>query len=1339
MAISYLSGGESATAARMNALLAELDRKLAKILAGGKSFFLATQQDSTVGTTTPLRFPYFLIGQPFFFTSGIANYARAVETYVNLGTEANPIARPYDHTQFTDIADALTPTGYDETNKIARINRPDPSAWGTLPIDYLPGTANTVERPGKSFFDWSLQTHFTLHQGASDAEAVAYYYQENSNGPLAPAPGPEKYWDRALAEIIIEGPAEILFPRIYDKYKCFRFHNLNPFPVAVSFEDAEPNSGFTLQPFECWTVRRDDEISGYQRPYHYFIPFKSNDPRFMANIPTNGGFDNAGVFFYANGREWSPRGSVFANNIANPFILLEWIKYFDAIDTSATNGFGPVCNWVEDESVQCDMSTELRDIYADPKGPDTDLAGDLFHHSGKIIIAKVNRTQKIPGTTWPIVEFDEVQFNGYATMQSDFAAKGIIVKTNLTPWQITASDATWKYDLIPVGTNLLQAEDTGNQGLPTRSTVRVFQDIQQTPISIPKRIYEVTPYGTDYGGHFVYAPAVVRQRQQTSTTQTQTYVDIDGTTKTATGNPLYSVTLRPSPTSRVSLTALNALKLGDLRSLNWAGDSAYVSTSQNDAFVTFQNRELMFTPQGLRITFDEVEQIYGNRSRASAFYYLTKGDFFDGGGQAPIRWNDISQSSTQLKVSRSIGFRGWGFGWPQGGVRYAAFAGGRYPWWRQAAPIRALTGGVSGEDLDITTFSADATELQMMLAADYLVDFKADHNSNTIGNALPFYFRGGSVASIRAFLTYRYVNQFTSGGVTYNPWYAQPINRINVLTNSVATSEPWVFPLLAEHYNMLAREINARTSGKILPLDSIIFRVNGRFAKLTRPNGAYISHATGTYPVPVDFYASIPAGSDQDAICTLLGIPILGEADLPPSYAACKDYVATHQKIVLRIDGSYSNAYAHHTTQQDIGTVTTYHADVGVTFSVDSTTEESGAITQRNPSLVVNTSPGLIRGMLQAPFSGFSSATLSDVYSGIRWIRLLDLEQFGFEIATDEVALPRGLRIFDLPPTPVSGPHGTIAGGYTVNDVEVFSGNLIDTEGTGLTTVQLLNNLSTSKTFAWEGTDLQDNKYLKEIRRNLSFVSFYIPDDEAECEWKYSGINHAGIPELYSGTYGQPQVWRKYGPQNRKDALKRGRGTLEPYAGEYVGNINVTLFSQPFAFAPNYRATLVGNIGSPIYSPYTSDRAGAWLDMHFDGDENQNADYEVIDELESADRKSLAYISTTSADTLTPDQQFILFPSGVFQKSKDWWDVSDAIHNGTAGGSYRGKSTWIDSTVPESDFEYPNGAVMQSNAPTNGVSVTLIGQSKATVADKYGAIYNVLFRNPLGNFVSLLQ
>lgn len=357
----------------MTALWQELDRKLTLILSG---------KSPLLNEGAPQLSP-----NTFFFTSGPAYYSMRAGAPVRGGTQYDVI--PYEHSVFTNTASALTVVSQDDNKRIVTTSAVPVSAWNAM------GYATAQPTP---FFDRSLQAH----------KLNGYYIQTGE--------WPEKKFDYALAEIIIEGPTAITIRREWDKYKFFRFHNLTPATCTVTFDG---DASFTIAPYGCKCYRRSGVGGIYTAGFNYFFPFAAGDPRtFRA--------------------DFSPH---VANNVANPSLLFDVVAQLQTTSLRA---------WWQVTPQFDDATADYAALYGDPNNDATKL-GDVLHHRGKVIVAR---------TSGGVTTFTDVQFDGYSSIVSVFAAAGVTVSENAAgDLQFLATDPAVTTDLIAIGTNLFKRQN----------------------------------------------------------------------------------------------------------------------------------------------------------------------------------------------------------------------------------------------------------------------------------------------------------------------------------------------------------------------------------------------------------------------------------------------------------------------------------------------------------------------------------------------------------------------------------------------------------------------------------------------------------------------------------------------------------------------------------------------------------------------------------------------------------------------------------------------------------------------------------------------------------------
>jgi len=905
MNVDYLTGYEAPTADLMNRLYAALDAKLTRLL-GGRSFFLA--QTATM--------PAYLTGKTFFFTSGAAIYAPRVPGYIENNTTSHPVARPYNPAQFAAARAAATVLGYDEVNQVVQIQKVPAAFYQGLPQED-PGQPDWAAEPnaawaaaGVGFFEWSLAAEFISRNGRR------YYIQDDKTMP-------EKRLNFGLAEIIIEGPAGVTMEASWDKYSCFRIHNLNPKPATVTFADG--GYAVKLGAFQCATVRRSlaplaegeaSRYGNYRAGFNYFFKYEGGDPRFYWFHPTVG-----------RGANISPGGqmtnSMQANNLTNAAILLDWVQYFQRTPDAATVFTG----WADDPTVQCDIWPLYKNKFGDPANPATRL-GDLLHHQGVIQIV---RTSKATVNGQHIVVNDAVTFNGYATIVADFAAKKLAVTEdgngNLV---ISNADPENTVQLFPISTNLCK---TG-EAIPAAVAL---------PFTIEHAVFETEPEqawldgaGVTGGSPILATTAaqMVIQPVATTTTPTQTWYDLTTaypniTPQAVTGDPVTTLNWNNVYTG-IRLTGIaivdggGGYAVGNV--LNPAGGNpvtpaAVVVTSVNRGRITgagiadpgsypsgYGNipaspnpmtggdgagATLTLTFSGKvmnvhKVTVADLLQLdwwgdpaFGNQSSAWVVIENRKATLTPQGlvitfTETDSAWPDTAgvggpwaTGKRGVPRARCIHFRGhgWPFVGPPNDTEGAA-----------VVPPSAKSGMVS------------PNTGQRVIGENYQGEFMAPAGGDfttrglmTTTNALQLLARVKAKSLQLSLVPDGYWGRF---------WKAN--SRLVAFDSLVAHDDKVAMVLLAEMYNGLARAINACTAGVPLQWQCLYFNVAGWIVNLDPAvsgnralDGTWTPYAYNQFvgPRPMDQFGAFDPGSVYEALCGQLGIPMLTADDFPPGEA----------------------------------------------------------------------------------------------------------------------------------------------------------------------------------------------------------------------------------------------------------------------------------------------------------------------------------------------------------------------------------------------------------------------------------------------------------------------
>ncbi|MEN6533322.1 MAG: hypothetical protein ABFD89_06640 [Bryobacteraceae bacterium] len=888
MALDYIAAGSKPTAAQMNLLWAEFDRKLTKILYG-KSFLL-----SRIG-----QFPASLMGKIFYFTPvGFEPiYAlRSPGIGVNpggvvLGPDGNPLpptpasVMVYDHSVFTarlaaiqaDITATPSHATWDDANRIVTVPLTPDSAYGLYPHETTDGFG---DRP-MGFFDHSLQAHYLMHQAAGDTEPQKYYVREHGAVP-------EKIYKYALAELVIEGQSTLAIPDAYNKYNFFRIHNLSQTPCVVSFST---HYTVTVAPFGCATVRRDSVTTNYRTGWNYFFKFEKGDPRMFWFHATQQNLPNYPALPLIGGStQMRVSNTMTANNLCNPAMIHDWIgamaipeswlALYSAVENAGwgamdLGGTGDIrYAWFQrDTSIVYDAYAENSKQFGDPSKPAT-LLGDLIHHTGTIIIARTSRTVTDPATGKLQVTWDTMQFKGYATIVADFAAHGITVAENADGDLTFVNAHTDICDLIPIGTNLFKKwNDTNAETFPPIVPLHDTWD-QNTPygggafVTADCQIFESLPGGIS-PAPFVLRnqapPAVFQRNLQTSanTRQWQDYnnpADNYGHTVTVTGPNIQNIIV-PNPVATKVLHGIHKTTVADILSLVWWGNPAL--SDQGTAYVTYTNKKLTLTDQGLVLSFDTTITGIEPAPRAN------------GGGNNGMAFSgdQLYWRTGKLKRKQVITFRGHGWGHAAQGSKSMAFMAPRSGKRMIQRYITNEISGPNGADFGVQPPGSSETAhkvLQRMKLSDLGLPDKAARFWRNTGRDIDVFLKHYQTPG-----WYGRVHSPPSGTDTQTPgyidYYGNPSNMMGLTDSDV-----FLLPLDIEHYNGMAAAVNSLVTGFGLTCAALAWRVGGKILSLTPTQD--------NLPVPTDCFAAFPGGAssqsfgsgnaDTLALCQYLGITI---------------------------------------------------------------------------------------------------------------------------------------------------------------------------------------------------------------------------------------------------------------------------------------------------------------------------------------------------------------------------------------------------------------------------------------------------------------------------------
>ena len=256
-------------------------------------------------------------------------------------------------------------------------------------------------------------------------------YVRGSLGPSDPTlpPGRIHKHKLAVAEIAIEGLTDFRILNTYQRYDCWRVHNCGTSTVQVLLQlpDGSADRQFVGPGGVRAFRRRQDGTWATRWPnggfcYHFFPYFPGDVPFFAEGPPIWQGSSTSG--FLALER------SAQANNVANPFIMFDWLHTMDA---------------QIDPKVHHDIRQVYPGVYADP-GDWRQQLGDLVFTWGRA------RVRYYFGSSGLVSEEKIVNFPGVGSLVQRLEGLGITVVQN--PTNITLTSRRGLVEISPVDCNI---------------------------------------------------------------------------------------------------------------------------------------------------------------------------------------------------------------------------------------------------------------------------------------------------------------------------------------------------------------------------------------------------------------------------------------------------------------------------------------------------------------------------------------------------------------------------------------------------------------------------------------------------------------------------------------------------------------------------------------------------------------------------------------------------------------------------------------------------------------------------------------------------------------------
>jgi hypothetical protein len=258
-------------------------------------------------------------------------------------------------------------------------------------------------------------------------------YVRGSLGPSDPTlpPGRIHKHKLAVAEIAIEGLTVFRILNTYQRYDCWRVHNCGTTTVQVLLQLPDGNADREfVGPGQVRAFRRRKDGTWATRwpngglCYHFF-PYFPGDVPYFAEGPPSWQIPNTSPFL-------ALERSAQANNVANPFIMFDWLHTMGA---------------QIDPTVQHDIRQVYPQTYADP-GDFRQQLGDLVFTWGR---AQVRYTID-PDAINPTYEDSEVNFPGVGSLVQRLQDIGITVVQN--PTSITLTSRRGYFQITPIDCNI---------------------------------------------------------------------------------------------------------------------------------------------------------------------------------------------------------------------------------------------------------------------------------------------------------------------------------------------------------------------------------------------------------------------------------------------------------------------------------------------------------------------------------------------------------------------------------------------------------------------------------------------------------------------------------------------------------------------------------------------------------------------------------------------------------------------------------------------------------------------------------------------------------------------
>jgi hypothetical protein len=245
---------------------------------------------------------------------------------------------------------------------------------------------------------------YDVHIGwdSDDATLTSYarqYFSDLGVTPTLP-PGRIHKHKIAVADILIEGLGEFRVLNTYQRFDCWRVHNCGSNTLTVYLQNADGSSQReSVAPMGCRAFRRRADGSWATTWPDgsfctYFFPYFKGDVPYFAGGPPLYDYSGGSINFLEN--------SAQANNIANPFLLTQWMRCLNA--------------WL-DPFIPLDIRQTYPDVFGDPENANTPI-GDLIFTWGRARVTVIKNNLIVEdyfkvfrGTTSFLEDLDSIGVN----------------------------------------------------------------------------------------------------------------------------------------------------------------------------------------------------------------------------------------------------------------------------------------------------------------------------------------------------------------------------------------------------------------------------------------------------------------------------------------------------------------------------------------------------------------------------------------------------------------------------------------------------------------------------------------------------------------------------------------------------------------------------------------------------------------------------------------------------------------------------------------------------------------------------------------------------------------